>query len=180
MLKRKYGDRSEWKRVVKREYVQSFLDTKYFKGYISLLKVKKVTHPLFIQYDEKKVCIVNDGYSWLQHFPIEERYSLTTMFDSDGKIVQWYIDICYKNGLENGVPWMDDLFLDIIILPTGEVILQDADELEAALNDGNIDISLYEMAWHEANKIKKLIDREEFHLIKLSSEHKDKLTKNIM
>ncbi|WP_240620320.1 hypothetical protein [Peribacillus acanthi] len=26
------------------------------------------------------------------------------------------------NGIENGIPWWDDLFLDIVLLPTGEVI----------------------------------------------------------
>lgn len=38
MLKRKYGDRSEWKRVLKRQYAQTYLDTKDFKGYLVRLQ----------------------------------------------------------------------------------------------------------------------------------------------
>jgi hypothetical protein len=41
MLERKYGDRSNWKCVIERNYVQSFMNTKEFKGYMSLIKVAK-------------------------------------------------------------------------------------------------------------------------------------------
>jgi len=177
MLERKYGDRSKWKRVVEREYTQSFLDTEDFRGTITLLNVKKVSEPLTVSYQGRNVCIVDDGYSWLQHFPYEERYSLTTMFDSKGEIVQWYIDICFQNGIENGVPWLDDLFLDIIILPDGEVILQDVDELEEALINGIIDQSLYDLAWAEANRLTVLINRNEFNLFRFSKRHKESLCK---
>lgn len=53
MLKRKFGDRSEWKRVIKRKYAQSYLDTKEFKGYITLLNTIKVTEPLSVSYGKK-------------------------------------------------------------------------------------------------------------------------------
>ncbi|WP_313770624.1 DUF402 domain-containing protein [Bacillus sp. S/N-304-OC-R1] len=147
MLKRKYGDRSEWKRILKRKYAQSFLDTKEFKGYITLLRTIKVTEPLTVSYGENEICIVDDGYMWLQQFPLEKKHSVTTMFDVKGNIVQWYIDICMENGLDRNIPWMDDLFLDIVLLPSGEVIQKDADELEGAFINGIIDESLYNLAW---------------------------------
>ncbi|MBS4195963.1 DUF402 domain-containing protein [Lederbergia citri] len=179
MLKRKYGDRSEWKRVLKREYIQSFLNTEEFKGYVSLLHIEKVKDPLSVNYDGKKVCIADDGYIWLQHFPIEEHYSLTTMFDPQGNIVQWYVDICLQCGIENNVPWMDDLFLDIVILPTGEIIEKDADEIDEALSKGIIDKLQYKMAWKEANKLYKLISNNEFDLMKFSKNHKEILLKKV-
>jgi len=37
MLKRKFGDRSEWPRVIERKYSQSCLDTKEFKGFVTLI-----------------------------------------------------------------------------------------------------------------------------------------------
>lgn len=55
------------KRVLGRKYAQAFLDTKEFKGYITLLHVIKVAEPLSVQ--EKNICIVDDGYTWLQQFP---------------------------------------------------------------------------------------------------------------
>jgi predicted RNA-binding protein associated with RNAse of E/G family len=173
MLKRKFGDRSEWKRIVKRKYVQSYLETSEFKGYITLLNTIKVTEPLSVLYGDKNVCIVDDGYMWLQQFPLEKKHSVTTMFDANGDIVQWYIDICYENGIENNVPWMDDLFLDIVLLPSGEIIEKDADEIEDALSIGIIDKPLYDLAWNEVKKLKDLISTGNFDLIKLSNSHKE-------
>ncbi|PFG05207.1 DUF402 domain-containing protein [Bacillus sp. es.034] len=177
VLKRKYGNRSEWKRVIKRKYSQSYLDTKEFKGYITLLNIIKVTEPLSVSYGESKVFIVDDGYMWLQQFPLEKNHSVTTMFDANGDIVQWYIDICVRNGIENDIPWMDDLFLDLVLLPSGEIIEKDAEELEDALSKRIIDKNLYDLAWNEVKTIKSLISSANFDLIKLSNSHKEMLFK---
>lgn len=175
MLKRKYGDRSDWKRIEKRTYAQSYIDSKDFKGYVTLLKMEKVKEPLYVQYNDKKICIADDGFCWLQHFPLGEHHSLTTMFNSEGEVVQWYLDICFKIGIDDGLPWMDDLFLDIVVLPSGEVFLLDAEELEAAVNNEMIDENLYKMAWDEASKLLKQIKSNQFKLIKLSPDHKELL-----
>lgn len=89
MLKRKFGDRSDWKRIIKRKYSQQYLDTKEFKGYITLLNTIKVAEPLLVNYGGREVTIVDDGYMWLQQFPLEKNHTVTTMFDANGKIVQW-------------------------------------------------------------------------------------------
>ncbi|WP_025784689.1 DUF402 domain-containing protein [Sporosarcina sp. D27] len=172
MLKRKYGDRSEWKRVLNRKYAQAYLETSQFKGYITLLNTIKVTEPLSVKYEEETLCFVDDGYMWLQQFPLDENHSVTTMFDANGKVVQWYVDICLKNGLDDDVPWLDDLFLDIVILPSGEMFLKDEDELHEAFVDGIIDKSLYDLAWKEANHLTQAIINKTFTLPNLSNTHK--------
>lgn len=179
MLKRKYGDRPEWKRVIKRKYSQTYLDTVEFKGYITLLNTIKVTEPLLVRYKGKSVCIVDDGYMWLQQFPFGENHSVTTMFDTDGHIVQWYIDICLRNGIENDIPWMDDLFLDIVLLPTGEIIEKDAEELEDALLKGVIEKPLYDLAWNEVKTLKCCIRKGSFNLLKWSHSHKEILSNHL-
>jgi len=179
MLKRKYGDRSGWKRVIDRQYAQSFIDTKEFRGYITLLKTIKVSEPLYVNYDGKEVCIVDDGNTWLQQFPLEKNHSVTTMFDPQGNIVQWYIDICKENGIENNVPWMDDLFLDLVVLPTGEIFEQDIDEIEEAFSNQLIDKHLYDLAWNEMKTLKGKIINQNFELLKLSHHHKEILEKKL-
>jgi uncharacterized protein len=180
MLKRKYGDRSNWKRIEKRKYAQTYLNTKEFNGFITLLNTIKVTEPLISQYEDKKICIVDNGYMWLQQFPLGKNHSVTTMFDANGNVVQWYIDICFENGVENGVPWMDDLYLDVVVLPSGEVIQLDEDELEGALTTGIISKNIYNLAWDEVKKITKQINSNDFVLIKLANEHKRILEKELM
>ena len=153
MLKRKYGNRSDWKRVLKSDYQQNFHQDKDFRGYITLLNIKEVLEPLVVKNGVNEVCIVNDGYSWLQHFPIGRNYSVTTMFDAQDEIIQWYIDICYEIGIKDNIPWMDDLYLDIVVFPTGEIVLLDEEELDEALSEGVINKSMYDLAWEEARKV---------------------------
>jgi predicted RNA-binding protein associated with RNAse of E/G family len=172
-LKKKYGDRSDWKRVIKKAYAQAHIITAEFTGYITLLRIDQVTEPLFVQYGNKKICIVDNGYMWLQHFPIGNFHSVTTMFDSTGHIVQWYIDICQGNDIdERNVPCFDDLYLDIIVLPTGEVIQKDSNELEEALSQGIISNLSYNQAWVETHRLTELIKAGNFELLSLSEPHR--------
>ena len=175
VMHRKYGNRLEWKRIIQREYTQSNVENKEFTGHITLIKMLKVTDPLWVQYGEERICIVDDNYMWLQHFPIGKNYSVTTMFDANGEIVQWYIDICYEIGIENNIPWMDDLILDIVVLPTGEIIQLDGEELEEAVHSGVINRIMYDLARNEATRITTLIKQEQFTLLDLSKAHKELL-----
>ncbi|WP_421383436.1 DUF402 domain-containing protein [Bacillus salacetis] len=178
-MKRKYGNRSGWKRVIDRKYAQTYLDTKSFTGYITLLNTVKVTDPLTVRYGGRKVCIVDDGYMWLHQFPTGQHHAVTTMFDAKGDIMQWYIDICFKNSVENGIPCMHDLYLDLIVLPSGEVIEKDVDELEEAFSAGIIDKHLYDLAWAEQKNLLNLIRSGNFDLMKLSQQHKGLLAKDL-
>lgn len=171
-LKRKYGDRTGWSRLIKREFRQMRIQDESFTGDVTLLNMNKVSAPVMFYYPNGKVCVVDDGYSWLQHFPENERFSLTTVFDDTGDVVQWYIDICLANGNEDGRPWMDDLYLDIILLPGGDIIQKDAEELEAALTEGIITEEFYRIAWDEAKRITLLLEQDRFELIKKTKEHR--------
>lgn len=172
---RKYGNRADWKRIIQREYTQSYIEKKEFTGYITLLNLIKVSEPLFVQYGEKRICIVDDHYMWLQYFPNGKHYSVTAMFDANGETVQWYIDICNEIGIENNIPWMDDLFLDIVVLPTGDIIQLDEEELEEALESGSINQDMYDLAQREATRIIACIKEKKFELLNYSKIHKEML-----
>ncbi|TMU85827.1 DUF402 domain-containing protein [Bacillus sp. BHET2] len=180
MIKRRYGNRADWKRVKQRKYAQTHLSTKEFQGYITLLHTVEVNEPLITRYGEKDICIVDNGYMWLQHFPLGKYHSVTTMFDANGDVVQWYIDICLRNGVNDGVPWMDDLYLDIVVLPSGDVFQLDEDELEHAYKSGTLSKSLYDLAWNESREIMKKLINDEFTLIKLAHEHRRMLEKDLV
>ncbi|WP_455663071.1 DUF402 domain-containing protein [Pradoshia sp.] len=175
MLKRKYGERPNWTRILQRKNAQTFLETDEFTGYITLLQMNQLTEPLIVHYAQRDVCIADEGYLWLQQFPADQHHSVTTMFNAEGNIVQWYIDICHRNGWEDRKPWWDDLYVDIILFPSGEMLVQDADEFENAYLTGVIDRELYELAWNEVRVIKSLIHKEEFALVNLAGYHQDLL-----
>ncbi|MFJ7932695.1 DUF402 domain-containing protein [Peribacillus sp. NPDC096448] len=111
--------------------------------------------------------------------PLRKKHSVTTMFDINGNIVQWYIDVCLGNGVDNDIPYLDDLYLDIILLPSGEIIQKDADELEEAFLNGIIDKSLYDSAWDEVNILTNFISNKSFELINLSHCHKEFLVNEL-
>ena len=179
-LKRKYGSRYNWKRVTERAYTELYIETdSSFKGYVSLLHLKEVREPLYMSYEERTVCIADDGYYWMQHFPEGQNYSVTTVFNSSGGIVQWYIDICKSIGYctKNG-PWMDDLYLDLIVLPTGKIIEKDIDELEIALKNKEISTGEYELAWTEFNRLKLELTDGCLKLKEMTMSHFDSLTQS--
>jgi len=111
--------------------------------------------------------------------PLRKKHSVTTMFDINVNIVQWYIDVCLGNGADTDIPYLDDLYLDIILLPSGEIIQKDADEFEEAFLNGIIDKSLYDSAWDEVNILTNLISNKSFELINLSHCHKEFLVNEL-
>ncbi len=175
MTVRRYGRRADWKRILKRNYQEMSVHSREFEGVISYLEMYEVTHPLDVNYPHQSIRIANNGYSWLQHFPLNKNHAVTTMFDDAGQVIQTYIDICLQNGGDENGPWWDDLYLDIIVFPTGEVLLQDEDELEEALSNGTISENDYRLAWKEVNLIRKALAKDTFSLLRLAQQHRQLL-----
>ncbi|HEU4963308.1 MAG TPA: DUF402 domain-containing protein [Bacilli bacterium] len=180
-MKRKTADREGWKRILKRSYAQEYLDNDAFTGHIGLLQLHKVAEPLQIDMAGRRFAIADNGQMWLHQVPDGAHHVVTTMFDAEGRITQWYVDICLRIGLsEAGVPWFDDLFLDLVAFPDGEVVVKDTDELQAALDAGTITQAEYDLAWTEANRLLAAIKNREFTLFKLSHVHKDILIEKML
>lgn len=95
------------------------------------------------------------------------------MFNGAGEIIQWYIDITYENGIENNMPYMDDIFLDLIVFPTGEVIQKDKSELEEALNNKWITQQQYDLAYKTFNKVLEEVQEGEFKFFSMSTKHRN-------
>jgi predicted RNA-binding protein associated with RNAse of E/G family len=153
-MKRKYISRSQWKRIKKSKCVLFNTYQERFNGYASAIFVEKVREKLICKLDSREFCLVDDGYSWIQRLPVGENWSVTTMFDINDNIIQWYFDITKQNSIdENGQPFYDDLYLDVVVFPSGEMVLFDEDELKEALESGDITQSDFDLAYSEATKI---------------------------
>lgn len=176
LMKRKYADRPKWTRIVKSRFGLTHVDTEEFKGIVSLYQMDEVKEALWVTYPTARCCIADNGHAWLQQMSTEHNFVLTTMFDAGGQVIQWYIDICLRKGVDaQGVPWFDDLYLDIVVLPSGAFHLKDADELEAALEEGVITKAEYELAWRVANELLAEIEAGTFWLLDLSVAHRSGL-----
>ncbi|WP_019638591.1 DUF402 domain-containing protein [Paenibacillus fonticola] len=171
-MKRKFGDRANWRRITSRQFKSRYVESEAFTGYVTLYTIYALRDPLWKTYGDHTFRIADKGYAWLQYYPKGSRYVVTAMFDDRGDIVEWYIDICKNQGItDQGVPWFDDLYLDIVVLDNGEVFLMDQDELDEALTRGHISVKDYDMAMETAREVLHAIHHRKFPYFQMSLEH---------
>ncbi|WP_430494175.1 DUF402 domain-containing protein [Rossellomorea marisflavi] len=178
-MKRKFADRRGWERILDKRYAAAHTVREGFDGRVALIEFLNVREPLWKDYGYLPICLVDKGYQWLQHFPDHGSYALTTMFDDRGEVIQWYIDICDGVGEDGGVPWLDDLYLDLVVLPSGETKILDAEELDEALKTGAIDRKTHSRAWEELKRISQAVKRGEFCLLEKAREDRAMLSSRL-
>jgi uncharacterized protein len=151
-VRRRTADLREWALVTRRRFAVVRVDEPGFAGSVSLLLIDAVAAP-FVG-PRSGLRLADAGFAWLSHFPDGAHHAVTTMLDAAGAIVQWYVDVCRAHGLgPDGVPWWDDLYLDVVVRPSGEALLLDDDELELALAHGYVTRAEYDLAWGEARRL---------------------------
>ena len=122
-----------------------------FVGDIALIKFNKMNKPYMIE--DTNLCMANDNYKWLEFYDYNKKYMLTAMYNKDNEIIEWYFDIARKIGKENGMPYEDDLYLDIVVTPNGDIKLLDEDELKNAFKRFEVNKLDYEMTYNEAKQL---------------------------
>ena len=86
------------------------------------------------------------------------KIKLTAVYDENSKIIEWYFDIARRIGIDDELPYEDDLYLDVVATPEGKLILLDEDELQVAYDRLEVSKSEYKMAYDEANKLMKRLE----------------------
>ena len=129
-------------------YKKIHINDEMFKGYVCDLKLNNIDKPLIVFDGKNNICIRDNGYEWIEVYPDKGNYAITIMFDQNKNIIEWYFDIAKKIGIENDIPYEDDLYLDLIITSTGEKRIIDEDELQEALENNDITKDEYEFAYY--------------------------------
>ena len=127
------------------------LNNSDFVGDIALIKFNKMNKPYMIE--NINLCMANDNYKWLEFYDYNKKYRLTAMYNENNEIIEWYFDIARKIGKEKGMPYEDDLYLDVVLTPEGDIKLLDEDELKDAFDRFEVNKSDYEMAYNEAKQL---------------------------
>ena len=179
MVNKRFITRDDWSRVLERDFNMVYIDDGQYAGHAGLLKIKKIRDPLWTTHVGKTFCIADVGYSWLLHLPDGEHFGITTMFNEKDEIVQWYIDITTHNGIENGIPYMEDLYLNLIVLPSGEIIKKDLDDMKTALYNGDITEEMYEFGFTQFYKVYEELKNGTFKYLDFSIPHKKILEKDM-
>lgn len=150
-MKRRYADGRDNKDILESDFRNFYISNDKFVGNVAVLKINKVNKKWCV--DEEERCILDDNYTWVQMYPKDQNYCITAMYDEKNNIKEWYFDITKNNGIENGVPYEDDLYLDVVIVPDGRVHILDEDELLEALNQKEITKEEYDLAYNVKNHI---------------------------
>lgn len=97
--------------------------------------------------------IIDNNYRLLEFYDYSSIIKLTAFYDDNCEIIEWYFDIAKEIGKENGIPYHEDLYLDIVVTPDGKIILLDEQELKEALENLEINEQEYKIAYQEANNL---------------------------
>lgn len=156
-LSKRYATAEQRKEIKEKEYKIIEVDDEKFKGNVCLINIKKADE---LTYKEKeyKVTLIKDNYKWLEFYDYNSKICLTAFYDENNKIIEWYFDIARKIGMDNGIPYEEDLYLDVVALPDEKIHLLDEDELKNALERGEITKEeydgAYKLTYNLINKIK--------------------------
>lgn len=131
--------RSDWSRILSRQYASRPCRFRGREGRVSLLVIEEAAGPLAVQDAGEELNIVEQGYAWVQIALKDQPFWLTAMFDERGELLQIYFDITGGNRFDDPEnPTFEDLYLDIVVNSRGELYVLDRDELDAALTAGVI------------------------------------------
>ena len=159
--------RTDWCRLLEKSYAVRDCAPWGYPGRESILRIHKVSQPLWVKEGYGRICIADAGHSWVQVACQDQPYWLTAMFDRKDRFLQIYFDIarppCFDDPDD---PTFEDLYLDVVLTSKLEVAILDREELEEALKSGEIDRETYDFAlaacekllvWLEENK-QELVD----------------------
>lgn len=169
-MRKKYADETYLRGVAKYKVITKEL--KKQNAYIVLKKIVEIDKPFI-----KKSILIDNGYYVMEYTPMDKLYNARAFIDKNLNAVSYYFDISLGNGVDEGRPYYDDLFLDIIYGTETEntVKILDEDELQVALENGQITQQDYDLAHSVCNELaneiqenkNKFINTDKKQLIKI-------------
>ena len=170
-LKRRYANRHKLKETDSDLiYIVKSVKEESFNGDICFYNFKNADIKIIIPGDK---VIVDNNYKLLEFYDYNYKVKLSSFYNNNNKIIEWYFDIAKEIGKEDGIPYEDDLYLDVVVTPEGEIILLDEDELKEALENEVITIQEYKMAYEEANKLIMLLKENKKTLSNFTNKYLD-------
>jgi len=135
-------------------YHQMYMDNELFKGWVSLNYLTD-GETRYWEYEKSgKIPVSAKGMTWLTLIPDDRKRCIGAYIKPDRHVSVWYVDVIEETGIdEDGIAYYIDKYLDVILTPQGDVIVQDRDELDAAYESGELSDAQYEEAIKEGELI---------------------------
>lgn len=154
-MKRSRLSYDEWKCIKSKKLKGKQVSADFLKGYIGLVEIEEVSEKQIWKFNGEDIIVCDNGLKWLSILPQNDFYCITAMMNANNDILLWYIDMIAEQGIDtDGVPYFDDLYLDLVVYPDGTIIVDDMDELEEALSAKDITQEQFELAISTSDKLK--------------------------
>ncbi len=156
-MRKKFIDKVYMRDVLEKEWYLE--QNEEFGGYIALKYLKKVKEPSYAFCNGKEYVGIDDGYTILEYVPSDKGYNCRVFFDKINRPMCYYFDINNGNGVEDGMPWYDDLYLDVtmecpaITESCYFVRLDDQKEFAIAKEEGKVDDDTYAKGYATAKQL---------------------------
>lgn len=146
-LTRKRLTYDAWDCITDKDLRGTKINSELLTGYIGLIDIKNVSEVLVWHFNGEDIVYCDKGIKWLSFLPQDDWYCITAMINEQEEIILWYVDMIAGQGTDtDGVPYFDDLYLDLVVYPDGAIIADDMDELEDALTNKDITQEQFELA----------------------------------
>lgn len=155
-MKRSRLSYDEWKCIISKDIFGKRVNSELLNGYIGLIDIKEVSEAQIWKFNGEDIVVCDKGRKWLSILPQDDWYCITAMMDEEGNILLWYIDMIANQGIDaDGMPYFDDLYLDLVVYPDGTIVVDDMDELEDALSKRDITQEQYNLAIETSNRLRR-------------------------
>lgn len=123
---------SDWFFIMQKHKLENY--------YVSIKKINEIDNPFLVDINGKSVIYIDNGYYIVEITPLELFYNIRVFLDENADVIGYYFDVSRGNGIEDNIPYYDDLYLDIVYSPGDNNFIEilDEDELLEALNTGKI------------------------------------------
>lgn len=149
----------EWNKTVPKKEVNLFETEEIYGAFINIIEVKK---PQVWFCFDKKITVADNGYKWLVVLPKKDNYAITMYMDRNDVPLLWYIDLIDGISVDaDGIPFYNDMFLDLIVSYDGQVVEDDRDEFEKAYFDGIINNKQYQKVISVSEQLKQRISENQ-------------------
>lgn len=151
----------EWKCIVSKNITGKRIQEDFFQGYIGLIEINEVSEAQIWKFNGEDMVVCDKGIKWMSILPRNDFYCITAMMNEKEEILVWYIDMIESQGTDfDGIPYFNDLYLDLVVYPDGTIMVDDMDELEEALLQKDITQEQYDLAVNTCDKLKNGILRD--------------------
>lgn len=135
-------------------YHQMYMDNELLKGWVAINYLTDGETRCWNYEKSGEVPVCGKGMIWLTIIPEDRSRCIGAYFLPNRRVSVWYIDVIEKVDVdEDGVVYYLDKYLDVILTPQGDVVVQDRDELDEAYESGELSSAQYEAAIQEGELI---------------------------